>query len=339
MIEPFTWHDGARTIAFGRGRLADAGEVLGDRYLLLTTPRAARAAPAVEAAAAMRVDVRSGQVDEIAGELLDEVPRPRAGRIVALGGGRVIDAAKALASGWEEEDPGWAGRVAAIPTTLSAAEMTDGHRQAPGRSGPFVRPDHRAQRPGAVGLPAGGGAGRERAQRARARVRGPDDRRRQPVATVVAHEAVAPADRRVGSPPTPATTTATRSRSARCSRATRSTRPGSGCTTCWRRRSCGSPASATGRPTRSMLPPHDARAGPPPTPSAWRLLAAAVGEDPATLAAALAARTGATRLRDAGVAEEQLATLRRRGRRAPPARATPPPADRAELLALYEEAW
>ena len=26
MIEPFTWHDGARTIAFGRGRLVDAGE-------------------------------------------------------------------------------------------------------------------------------------------------------------------------------------------------------------------------------------------------------------------------------------------------------------------------
>jgi len=25
VIEPFTWHDGARTIAFGRGRLADAG--------------------------------------------------------------------------------------------------------------------------------------------------------------------------------------------------------------------------------------------------------------------------------------------------------------------------
>ena len=100
MIEPFTWRDGARTIAFGRGRLADAGEVLGDRYLLLTTPRAVQEAPAVEAAAAMRVDVRSGQVDEIAGELLDEVPRPRAGRIVALGGGRVIDTAKALASGW-----------------------------------------------------------------------------------------------------------------------------------------------------------------------------------------------------------------------------------------------
>jgi len=39
VIEPFTWQDGERTIAFGRGRVAEAQAVLGDRYLLL--PRAA----------------------------------------------------------------------------------------------------------------------------------------------------------------------------------------------------------------------------------------------------------------------------------------------------------
>ncbi len=54
--------------------------------------------------------------------------------LVALGGGRVIDAAKALASAHGLE-------VAAIPTTLSGAEMTAGHRPlADGRGGAPKRP-------------------------------------------------------------------------------------------------------------------------------------------------------------------------------------------------------
>jgi alcohol dehydrogenase class IV len=58
-----------------------------------------------------------------------------AGSLVALGGGRVIDTAKALGAA--------TGRaVAAIPTTLSAAEMTWLHRQVKGIDPPpaFVRP-------------------------------------------------------------------------------------------------------------------------------------------------------------------------------------------------------
>ncbi|MFL5905366.1 MAG: iron-containing alcohol dehydrogenase [Solirubrobacteraceae bacterium] len=140
MTEPFTWRDGERTIAFGRGRVAEAGELLGTRFLLLTTERARGDAPGVAALAAQVVHVARGQVDALAGELLEVLVRPRDGRIVALGGGRVIDVAKAVASAWDEEEPGWSERVGAVPTTLSAAQMTHGHRQAPGRSGPFVRP-------------------------------------------------------------------------------------------------------------------------------------------------------------------------------------------------------
>ena len=42
----FTWQDGERTIRFGRGVIADAPELLGDTYVLLTTERAAGRGPA-----------------------------------------------------------------------------------------------------------------------------------------------------------------------------------------------------------------------------------------------------------------------------------------------------
>lgn len=123
-MEPFDWHDGERRIVFGRGRAAGAVELVGGPgYTLLTTERGRDAAPhVVEAAEAVHL-VPSGLVDEIAGDMLDVT---RVGeRFVALGGGRVIDVAKALAAARE-------GSVGAIPTTLSGAEMTRGHRQARG---------------------------------------------------------------------------------------------------------------------------------------------------------------------------------------------------------------
>jgi alcohol dehydrogenase class IV len=82
-------------------------------------------------------EVPGGRVDEIAGDLLGEVGG--APLLVALGGGRVIDVAKALAAA---RPPGERPRVAAVPTTLSAAEMTAIHRRAAGADGslPGVRP-------------------------------------------------------------------------------------------------------------------------------------------------------------------------------------------------------
>ncbi len=110
---------------------------IGSGYALLTTSRALEMAPALMERAAVVYSVKPGRVDELAGEMLGDTDRPL---IVALGGGRVIDTAKALAAA-TEPGPG-RPRVAAIPTTLSAAEMTAVHRRAAGADGslPGVRP-------------------------------------------------------------------------------------------------------------------------------------------------------------------------------------------------------
>ena len=95
-------------------------------------------APALADRATTVYSVPAGRVDELAGELLADVDRD-AQLIVALGGGRVIDTAKAIAAA---SAPGGRPRVAAIPTTLSAAEMTAVHRRAAGADAklPGVRP-------------------------------------------------------------------------------------------------------------------------------------------------------------------------------------------------------
>jgi alcohol dehydrogenase class IV len=133
----FTWQDGERTIHFGRGALADAPGSLGEGFTLLTTARARAMAPELSARAGAVHEVPTGRVDELAGALLGEVDPGVL--IVALGGGRVIDVAKALSAA---RPVGARPRVAAVPTTLSAAEMTTGHRRAAGADGslPGVRP-------------------------------------------------------------------------------------------------------------------------------------------------------------------------------------------------------
>ena len=119
----FTWQDGERAIHFGRGRIAEAVELLPAGYVLLTTERAQADAPAVVEAAAEVHLVGPGLVDELSAELLPKVGGD--GMVVALGGGRVVDTAKAIG--------GASGRPAgAIPTTLSAAEMTKIHRTPAG---------------------------------------------------------------------------------------------------------------------------------------------------------------------------------------------------------------
>jgi alcohol dehydrogenase class IV len=118
----FVWRDAGRVVVFRRGGVAQAPQLLHehgfDDFELLTTPRALPGAPEVEAAAKAVHAVPSGQVPEAAATLLDRAQAPQ---LVALGGGRTVDTAKAVAavSG---------ARVAAIPTTLSGAEMTGIHR-------------------------------------------------------------------------------------------------------------------------------------------------------------------------------------------------------------------
>ena len=124
----FTWRDAERTIVFRAGALGDSPEILAggiwERFELLTTPRALGAAP-VELAARAEVlhQVEPGEVPDLAAAILDKVRNPT---LVALGGGRVIDTAKAVAAVR-------GGRVCAIPTTLSGAEITSGHRLPAGR--------------------------------------------------------------------------------------------------------------------------------------------------------------------------------------------------------------
>lgn len=131
----FTWVDGERTIRFGANlgerapELVEEGGLSG--FTLLTTPRVRAALPGLAAAAEQVLEVPAGRVDDISAELL---LRAGEGPLVALGGGRVIDTAKAIA--------GVTGaRLAAIPTTLSGAEMTGFHRVPRGVEGAgFTRP-------------------------------------------------------------------------------------------------------------------------------------------------------------------------------------------------------
>jgi maleylacetate reductase len=124
--EDFSWPDGERLIRFGDGALAQAPELLAARgfegYALLTTERAAGDAPELSERAGVVAHVPSGPVPEASGTVRSAV----AGRpLVALGGGRVIDSAKAI--GGADGLP-----VAAVPTTLSGAPMTRFHRMPEG---------------------------------------------------------------------------------------------------------------------------------------------------------------------------------------------------------------
>jgi maleylacetate reductase len=131
----FTWHDGERVVHFGLPA-AEAGDALRAHgfvpYDLVTTERALATLPEDVRAEASAVHlVAAGPVTETAAALLAEDP---GGRLVAWGGGRVIDTAKATAAVG-------GGAVAAVPTTLAGAEMARGHRMPAGYDDrPRVRP-------------------------------------------------------------------------------------------------------------------------------------------------------------------------------------------------------
>jgi alcohol dehydrogenase class IV len=147
----FVWRDAGRTVLFRHDGLAGAVEVLSEHgfspFELIASRRALDGAPALAAAAAAVHEVGPGQVPDLAAGLLGAAdlsgamrPKglPHAGgtAVVALGGGRPIDVAKAIASVTGAE-------VAAIPTTMSGAEMTGIHRLPAGaesRVAAMVRP-------------------------------------------------------------------------------------------------------------------------------------------------------------------------------------------------------
>jgi alcohol dehydrogenase class IV len=137
VIEDFIWRDAGRTVVFRGDAVALAPALLSgqgfDSFELLSTERALAGAPGLREAASAIHEVPPGGVPESAGEILDSV---LSDRLVALGGGRVIDTAKAVAAVT-------GAQVAAIPTTMSGAEMTGIHRLPAGaedRVRELVRP-------------------------------------------------------------------------------------------------------------------------------------------------------------------------------------------------------
>ena len=134
--DDFTWRDGERVVRFGPNVASEAPDLLErngfERFALLTTERAVGGAQSLAASASGVVHVPAGKVDEVSAVLLGELSAGLP--LVALGGGRVVDTAKALA--------GATGvRCAALPTTLSGAEMTPFHRLPAGVEGArMVRP-------------------------------------------------------------------------------------------------------------------------------------------------------------------------------------------------------
>lgn len=102
-----------------------------DEFELVSTPRALSDADGFGEAAARTHLVVPGGVPEASAAIIDDV---QGDRLVAFGGGRVIDSAKAIAAVR-------GGEVAAIPTTLSGAPLTAIHRLPEGRdAGAGVRP-------------------------------------------------------------------------------------------------------------------------------------------------------------------------------------------------------
>jgi alcohol dehydrogenase class IV len=269
-------------------------------------------------------------VDEVAAELR---PKVEGSRLVALGGGRVIDVAKALAAA----DP--PRTVAAIPTTLSGAEMTTIHRHAAGvaSDAPRVRPsvvladpELSASAPGQLlAQSAGNALGHA--------VEGPVTPLRNPVAATAALAAVRLLDDGF---PTPAPDEA-----ARDSLALGALLAGYaiGCTgyglhhvvaqTLARFAGVGHGAANT------IMLPHTLQALARRAPTWSAQLVDALGRDPEELAARLRDFSGCVRLRDAGASEDALEVCAQQASERPELDMTPPRASLDELRELYRAAY
>src|SRR5215210_6478550 len=312
MPDGFRWQDGERVIRFGRGALADAPALLDAPYVLLTTERALAMAPALATSAERVVHVGPGRVDELAGALLDEVGD--APLLAALGGGRVV----------------------AIPTTLSAAEMTVVHRRAAGTA-----QDVAGVRPAIVLNDPTLSASQ------------PEEELAASAANALAHALEGPLTTRASPVPTLAAQEAARLLAG-----------------AWRR---GQPdrdelalgallsgyvidstgyglhhilsqtlvrlAGAGHGPANAAMLPHTLEALRRREPDRLEALALGLGADPIDVASDLARRAGATLLRDLGVTAEQLDECARAAAQRPELELTPPPADEAELRAVYDAAW
>lgn len=329
-VTPFRWQDGERLIVFGRGRIAEASDLFDEPFALLTTSRARSGSPELAELAAEVHEVPPGRVDELAGELLGRVGTRL---LVALGGGRVIDTAKALAAA----DP--PRRVGAIPTTLSGAEMTAIHRHAAGTAAetPRIRPAIVLADPALcasqpvpeLAQSAGNALGHA--------VEGPATTRTNPVAALTgvagarliaqgfANEALDEPDRDALALGALLSAYAIGS-------------AGYGLHHVLAQTLARFAGVQHGAANTIMLPftaPALARRAPE-----WNArLTAALGADPSALAARLRQRSGLAGLRSAGVSEDELELCASRAAERPELEMTPPRAELGELRELYQAAF
>lgn len=336
----FHWIDGERTIHFGRGMLAEAVSLLGGSgYTLLSTARANAAAPALVEAAGRVHEVPPGRVDELAASLRGQIREDGGGLLVALGGGRVIDTAKALAAA----DP--PRRVAAVPTTLSGAEMTSIHRQAVG-----VDPGSALRvRPALVLNDPCLSASQPQAELAASACNalghafeGPLTPLHHPVAVEAARRA---AQLVVGAFSSRAPAGGDLEQGAREELALGGLLAGYviGTTHYGLHHIVAQTlvrlAGVGHGPANAIMLPHSLRALNRRFPERIAELAVSLGEAPAALAERINAITGTTRLRDVIEDDAVLERCAEEAAARPELALTPPPAPREELLELYRDAW
>jgi alcohol dehydrogenase class IV len=334
VAERFTFRDGERLIRFGEGALPQAPNLLQengfDGYALLTTERAAAAAPELADRAAAVLGVPPGKVDEISAELL---PRAEGRALVALGGGRVIDTGKAIAGAGE-------GRCAAIPTTLSGAPMTPFHRLPAGVEGArFARPALVIAEPALMASQAG----TQRAASAMNAMAHAMESLYTPLANPVAELAALRAVELFAetvpeNDPDPDRLSLAALLAGYAVGTTGLAVHHAVCQTVVR--VCGVPHAET----NAVILPHTARLMATRAPGEMGALARALGDEPgnpeaaAGLLARLAARSGHTRLSTLGVEESQLEEVVEAVLPHPGIAATPDPPGRDELLDLLRAA-
>jgi alcohol dehydrogenase class IV len=293
----------------------------------LTTPRAAASAPDLVAGAAAVHHVTPGAVDQLAAGLR---PAVSGDLVVALGGGRVIDTAKALAAA----DP--PRRAAAVPTTLSGAEMTAIHRVPAGLppGTPRVRPAIVVNDPALSASQDPQGVAASAMNALGHCVEAPLTPRRGPVSTLAALEGA----RLIAG----ALETADPDRDALALGALLGgyaiDAAGYGLHHIMSQ-SLVRGAGVGHGPANACMLPHTLGALRTRFPAEIARLDEAVDGDAAALAARTAERAGATRLRDLGVARDALPEVARLAAERPDLDLTPPRATERELLALYEAAW
>ena len=341
-------------MVFGSGALSQVGDLLGSGYELLSTARALADAGQLREAAAAVHEVAPGRVDEIAAAL-----RPLLGGelIVAFGGGRVIDVAKALAAA----DP--PRRVAAIPTTLSGAEMTAVHRHAAGVpfETPRVRPAIVVNDPLISASQPVAELAASAANALGHAVEGPTTPLASPVPTLAALESARLIARAFGFPdqggPDPDNADVAAGPTNKADVAAGPTHPDRDALALGALLA-GYAIGSTGYglhhvvsqtlvrfadvghgAANALMLPHTVLALTDRAPGVIARLGDAVGGDPAALAARLRDLTGVRSLREANVSESQLDTCAAEAAARPELHLTPPAADERELRDLYAAAF